>query len=196
MIIGSIHGNRFDVNELATGAPGGTGNGLAVVHLVGTAVEVGRRHFLLGLTGLRAVVAERQLFRWRGGRERLLRRVRAMLIGSYKLKAERRVLERILRTWHEFAVHKTVETRSRSQLRASLKAQEALTAEDKALEKSCDCIEPCGAVRLAGVGYSGNIKCSVSGTFCLQRVLKGHWVSGEAGIPVCRVKQRRGCDSL
>ena len=41
-----------------------------------------------------------------------------------------------------------------------------------------------------GVLYSSNgtTKCNVSGTFCLQSVLRGHWVSGEAGIPVCRVK--------
>ena len=59
---------------------------------------------------------------------KLLRRVRAMLIGSFARKTTRRMLTSILVAWHEFAVHKTVETRSRSQLRASLKAQEALTA--------------------------------------------------------------------
>ena len=54
--------------------------------------------------------------------------IRDRLIGSFGRKQERRRLGAILLAWHEFAVHKTVETRSRSQLRVSLKAQEALTA--------------------------------------------------------------------
>ena len=51
-----------------------------------------------------------------------------MLIGSYARKQTRRLLARMLLAWHELAVHKTVETRSRSELRISLKAQEELTA--------------------------------------------------------------------
>ena len=59
---------------------------------------------------------------------KILRRVRVMLIGSFQRKTVRRLLSAMLVAWHEVAVHKTVETRSRSQLRASLKAQEELTA--------------------------------------------------------------------
>jgi hypothetical protein len=59
---------------------------------------------------------------------KILKRVRAMLIGSFHRKAIRRGLSQLLNAWHEYTVHKTVEMRSRSQLRASLRAQEALTA--------------------------------------------------------------------
>ena len=59
---------------------------------------------------------------------KILNKVRAMLIGSFQRRLERRFLAQILTSWHEFTVHKTSETRSRSQLRASLFAQEALTA--------------------------------------------------------------------
>ena len=59
---------------------------------------------------------------------KILRRVRAMLIISFAHKTTRRLLATIVTAWHEFSVHKTVETRSRSQLRVSLKAQEELTA--------------------------------------------------------------------
>ena len=58
--------------------------------------------------------------------QKLIRRVRTMLIGSFRRKLLRRLLAQMVQAWHELAKFKKVETRTRAQLLEALKAQEAL----------------------------------------------------------------------
>ena len=61
--------------------------------------------------------------------QKLLRRVRIMLISSFRRKLLRRLLGQLVQAWRELTKYKAVETRTRSQLLDALKAQESLTAE-------------------------------------------------------------------
>jgi len=60
--------------------------------------------------------------------QKLLRRVRTMLIGSFRRKLVRRLLGTIVAGWHELTKRGTFDSRSKSQLRESLTVQEGLTA--------------------------------------------------------------------
>ena len=68
---------------------------------------------------------------------KLLRRVRSMLIRSFRRKLLRRLLSDIVTAWHELALYHHVETRTKSELRDALKAQEALST--KAEETLDEC---------------------------------------------------------
>ena len=82
---------------------------------------------------------------------KILRRVRAMLIGSFVRKTKRRLLCNMLLAWHELAVHKTVETRSRSQAcRRGQNPGQPAGADEPARDPAPD--EPVGG---GGVGSSG-----------------------------------------
>jgi len=60
--------------------------------------------------------------------QKLLRRVRTMLIGSFRRKLVRRLLGTVIAGWHELTKKGNFDSRSKAQLRESLTVQEGLTA--------------------------------------------------------------------